>query len=277
MAMLPVVPQDVTDSTKKPDHAYVGPSFGAPVEVREERRQDEKELVKEASTRGLTEARRNAVRQKALAAIPWWYSPHGHLAATTGIGLVVLVGSIIAIARLDPGVRWTDLLVIPGVVLLANYYEWRVHRDVLHKRFWPFEVIYDKHTPMHHMIYVEQDMAIRSVKEFRLVLIPAAGVLGIVLGAAPVALALSHFWSPAAGWLFLLTASLFMVSYEVLHLCYHAPASSFIGRRRLIARLRAHHARHHDPRLMQRYNFNVTVPLFDWLMGTMAPKRGQRS
>jgi hypothetical protein len=23
---------------------------------------------------------------------------------------------------------------------------------------------------------------------------------------------------------------------------------------------------------MQRYNFNVTVPLFDWIMGTMAPK-----
>jgi hypothetical protein len=23
---------------------------------------------------------------------------------------------------------------------------------------------------------------------------------------------------------------------------------------------------------MQRYNFNVTVPLFDWLMGTLAPR-----
>jgi hypothetical protein len=23
---------------------------------------------------------------------------------------------------------------------------------------------------------------------------------------------------------------------------------------------------------MQRYNFNVTIPLFDWLYGTMAPK-----
>jgi Fatty acid hydroxylase superfamily len=283
MATLPVVPRDVDDSATKdaagqrpaPDAAYSGPSFGAASPgLRDARRLEEKELVTQATKRGLTEERRYAVRQKALAAIPWWYSPQGHLAATTGIGLVVLVASIVAIARLDGGVTWTDLLVIPAVVLLANYYEWRVHRDVLHKRFWPFEVIYDKHTPMHHMIYVEEDMAIRDVKEFRLVLIPAAGVLGIVLGVAPLAIAIAHFWSPAAGWLFLLTVSLFMVSYEVLHLCYHAPADSFIGRRKIIARLRAHHARHHDPRLMQRYNFNVTVPLFDWIMGTMAPKRG---
>jgi len=282
MATLPVVPDDLTDAAKK-DAAKprsssasgsAGPSFGANAVDRDDRRLAEKELVKEASKRGLTEERRNAVRQKALAEIPWWYSPYGHLAATTGIGLVVLVASIIAIARLEPGVKWTDLLVIPGVILLANYYEWRVHRDVLHKRFWPFEVIYDKHTPMHHMIYVEEDMALRDVKEFRLVLIPAAGVLGIVLAAAPIAVGLAHFWSNAAGWLFLLTASLFMVSYEVLHLCYHAPATSWVGQRHWIKVLRAHHARHHNPRLMQRYNFNVTVPLFDWIMGTMAPKRG---
>ncbi|MBX3205066.1 MAG: sterol desaturase family protein [Labilithrix sp.] len=278
MATLPVVPPNIDDPAKRgaaprAGDGYSGPSFGAPASVREGRRDDEKQLVREASARGLTKERRDAVRQKALAEIPWWYSPHAHLAATTGIGLAVLVASVVSLARLEVGVRWTDLLVIPAVVLLANYYEWRVHKDVLHKRFWPFEVIYDKHTPMHHMIYVEDDMAVRDVKEFRLVLIPAAGVLGIVLAAAPVAIGLAHFWSAAAGWLFLLSASLFMVVYEVLHLCYHAPADSFIGRQALIRVLRAHHARHHDPRLMQRYNFNVTVPLFDWIMGTMAPER----
>ena len=283
MATLPVVPPNVEDSTKRAatpgagTDGYTGPSFGAPAgvrDLRDDRRAEEKQLVEQASSpRGLTEERRNAVRQKALAEIPWWYNPYAHLAATTGIGLVVLVASIVAIARLEPGVRWTDLLVIPGVVLFADYYEWRVHKDVLHKRFWPFEVIYDKHTPMHHMVYVEEDMALRDVKEFRLVLIPAAGVLGIVLAAAPLAIGISWLWSSAAGWLFLLTTSLFMVTYEVLHLCYHAPTESFIGRLTLIRVLRAHHARHHDPRLMQRYNFNVTVPLFDWIMGTMAPKR----
>lgn len=280
MATLPVVPNDVPelrreDAKARSETAYPGPSFGASPAEREARREEEHMLVKEAKKGRLTEERREAVRRKALAEIPWWYNPYGHLAATTGIGLVVLVASIASLAKL--AVRWTDLLVIPGVVLFANYFEWRVHKHVLHRRFWPFEVIYDKHTPMHHMIYVEEDMALRDVRELRLVLIPAAGVLGIVLAASPVAIGIAWLWSSAAGWLFLLTSSLFMVSYEVLHLCYHAPADSFIGRRKIICVLRSHHARHHDPSLMQRYNFNVTVPLFDWIMGTMAPKRDAAS
>ena len=119
--------------------------------------------VADATRRGLTEARRDAVRKRALAEIPWWYRPHGHLAGTTGIGLAVLVVSGLALAR--TALRWTDLLVIPAVILLANYFEWRVHRDVLHKRRWPLEVIYDKHTPMHHMIYVEEDMALREASQ----------------------------------------------------------------------------------------------------------------
>ena len=231
----------------------------------------ELELVRSAQKHGLSEERRERVRAASLAEIPWWYSPYAHLASTTGIGAAVLALSLYEVGQAS--FRWTDFLVIPVVVAFGNFFEWFVHKDVLHKRRWPVEVIYDRHTPMHHMVYVEEDMALRSVKEFRLILIPAAGVLGIVMAAAPAAFVVAHFWSAAAGWLFLLSASLFMVSYEVLHLCYHAPKDSFIGRLRVIARLRAHHARHHDPRLMQRYNFNVTAPIFDFLLGTMAPKR----
>jgi sterol desaturase/sphingolipid hydroxylase (fatty acid hydroxylase superfamily) len=57
--------------------------------------------------------------------------------------------------------------------------------------------------------------------------------------------------------------------YEWLHLAYHLPDESFIGRRLLIRRLRQHHARHHNPKLMQRWNMNVTLPLFDWVFGTI--------
>ncbi len=229
------------------------------------------ELVKNAAKHGLSDERRDKVRSAALAEIPWWYSPYAHLASTTGIGAIVLVASVLGVARST--FVWTDFLIIPIVIAFGNFFEWLVHKDVLHKRRWPVEVIYDRHTPMHHMVYVEDDMALRSVKEFRLILIPAAGVLGIVVATAPAAFVVAHFWSGAAGWLFLLSASLFMVSYEVLHLCFHAPKDSFIGRLGLIRVLRAHHARHHDPRIMQRYNFNVTVPIFDWIMGTTAPKR----
>src|SRR5687767_7498052 len=147
MATLPIPPRE---------EGYEGPSYGSSTEVREQRRDAEKVLVKDASVGRLTEERRNRVREHSLAEIPWWYSPYGHLAATTGIGVVVLVASLAFIVRYGGAVQWTDLLIVPGVMLLANFYEWRVHKHVLHRRFWPFHVIYDKHTPMHHMIYVEE-------------------------------------------------------------------------------------------------------------------------
>ena len=233
---------------------------------------DDRSLVREASAGRLTEERRERVRAKVTAGIPWWYLPWGHLAATTGIGVAVLVLSTMQLMRLGT-THVTDWLVVPAVFLLANFFEWRVHKHVLHRRRWPMQVIYDQHTPMHHMVYIEEDMALRSTKEFRLVLMPAAGVLGIVLAASPLAIAIGQLWSASAGWLFLLTASLYMVSYEVLHLCYHAPADSFIGRLRFIRVMRVHHAKHHDPRFMQNWNFNVTVPLFDWIMKTIAPNK----
>jgi hypothetical protein len=220
---------------------------------------------------GRNEAQRERVRARIASSIPWWYSPWGHLAATTGIGLAVLAVATARLARLD--LRASDALVVPLVFLFSNFFEWYAHKRFLHRRTWPFEVVYDKHTPGHHMVYVEDDMALRSSNEMRLVLIPAMGVLGIVVTASPVAVLVGTVWSAAAGWLMLLTASLFMVSYELLHLAYHAPAESVASRLGLVRRLRAHHARHHDPRLMQRYNFNVTVPLFDWIMGTRAPER----
>jgi hypothetical protein len=213
-------------------------------------------------------ARRERVRAETMAAIPRWYSPVGHLLATTGIGLTVLV---VALTRVHD-VRALEWLVVPLTFVLANAFEWRVHKGVLHRRFWPFEIIYDRHTPMHHVVYVEDDMVVRSRREWRMVLMPAAGVLGAVLVTAPFAVGLSLLVSANAGWLLLVTASLYMVTYELSHLSYHLPEESFIGRLALVRVLREHHARHHDPRLMQRYNFNVTIPLFDWIHGTIAPR-----
>ncbi len=55
----------------------------------------------------------------------------------------------------------------------------------------------------------------------------------------------------------------YVVSYEWMHLSYHLPPESFVGRLALVRFMRRHHAIHHDPRIMQKWNFNVSVPLWD--------------
>ena len=203
-------------------------------------------------------------KQVILDEIPTSYSPALHLTLTVGSGLAVLVLAIVMIENLT----FWELLTIPAMWVIANLGEWFAHKYVLHRRVPGMTVLYDQHTPRHHVIYPHDEMAIESRKELLLVLIPPFGVAMITLSVSPWALAAGYLWSANAGWLVLVAVALYTVSYEVTHLLYHLPEDHLVTRSALVRFLREHHTRHHDPRLMQRWNFNVTLPLWDVILGT---------
>src|SRR5579871_4551115 len=212
----------------------------------------------EASVR-LGNEKREALRASLLAKIPRWYSPWVHLAFPSLVGIGLITAAILAIHDLQP---W-QLLLVPVVYLVSNATEWRAHRDLLHKRTWPLEALYARHTPEHHRVFVTEDMAIRSCREFRLVLIPFYGIVAIFAGTFPVTLGLFLGGQTNLAALFVATTMGYVVLYEWSHLSYHLPPESFVGRRWLVRVLRKHHATHHAPELMQKWNFNVTVPIWD--------------
>jgi hypothetical protein len=207
-------------------------------------------------------------RARLHASIPARYSPWLHLACTTGIGAVALAVGVWGVRA----PRAVELLTIPITFLVSNLFEWRAHKDLLHRRQKFAAVLYDRHTPEHHMVFGYDDMAVRDWRELRLVLIPAFGIAGIVLTMVPLALLLAHFLGSNVGFLFLVTSALYVVGYELSHLSYHLPEQSFIGRLWLVRVLREQHRRHHHPRLMQKWNFNVTIPIGDWLHRTVVPQ-----
>jgi hypothetical protein len=211
---------------------------------------------------------RSRARARLHGAIPKGYSPWLHLLGTTGVGLAALCLALFNMRRPTA----LELLTIPITFVIANLFEWRAHKDLLHRRMLGFTVLYDRHTPEHHMVFGYDDMAVREWRELRLVLIPAAGVIGIVLFNAPIAWLLGHFLGATVGWLYLVTAAFYVVGYELSHLSYHLPPETFIGRMKLVQVLREQHRRHHPPRLMQKWNFNVTIPLGDLLHRTLVPK-----
>ena len=47
-----------------------------------------------------------------------------------------------------------ELLVVPLVLVLVNLNEWHIHRNILHARTWPLEILFWRHTPEHHVIFV---------------------------------------------------------------------------------------------------------------------------
>ena len=158
--------------------------------------------------------------------MPWWYNPWAHLAFPSAVGL----GAIALAVSLLEDLRPVELLTVPIVLLLVNLNEWHVHRNILHRRYWPLEVLFWRHTPEHHVIYVCDDMAMRSTQEFRLVLIPSYGIIAIFVTALPITIALAMLVSRNVACLWVATTMGYVVAYEWLHLSYHLPADSRIGR-----------------------------------------------
>jgi hypothetical protein len=209
-------------------------------------------------------------RQEVVELIPSWYSPVIHLLTPTAVGIAMLIFAVSHIHALRP----LELCAVPVTLLIAFAFEWRVHKWILHHRTPGVGILYDRHELQHHIVFTYNDMSMRSPRELWLVLMPAYAVVLVTLVNAPLTYGFALLLSPNVGFLYLSTSMVFFVAYEWLHLAYHLPPTSFIGGHRFIARLREHHRRHHDPRLMKRWNFNVTIPAFDWILRTQwSPER----
>ncbi len=206
-----------------------------------------------------------AIRRKLVSRIPRWYIPWVHLTGPSLVGLVLVAA---ALARVRHPTIWELLFVLP-VLVLANANEWMLHKGVLHHRVPGLGFAFVRHTPQHHGAFDSESLAIREPKELKLVLLPAFGVLGMFVGAIPPGVVLGALVSPNVGSLWVATTVSYVLAYEWLHLSYHLPEDGRIGRLAIVRVLRRHHAIHHMPEFMQRWNFNVTVPLWDWVRGTL--------
>ncbi len=213
----------------------------------------------------MTQGSREELRRELLSRVPRWYSPWLHLAIPAVTGLAIVAFALGQVHELQ---AW-QLALVPLFAVVGNAVEWHAHRDLLHRRTWPLEVLYVRHTPQHHALYVADDMFVRHWRELRFVLLPAYGVVAVVGVTSPVTAALWLAGQPNVAALWVSTVVLYVLTYEWLHLAYHLPADGPVGRLALVRWLRRHHQRHHTPALMQRWNFNVTLPLWDLVRGTV--------
>jgi sterol desaturase/sphingolipid hydroxylase (fatty acid hydroxylase superfamily) len=212
----------------------------------------------------LDDRAREMLRKARVAAAPRWYSPWLHLASSFG-----LAGALSVLASLTArDVTAWELATIPVVYLFCNALEWKAHKGLLHRRVPPLGMFYDRHTPVHHRVFVDHDMALRAPGEFGFILMPWYGSVAVFLVTLPLTIGLDFIAGRNVAALFVATSMAYILSYEVLHLAYHLPEDSLIGRLRVIRFLREHHRTHHRPVLSRGWNFNVTLPIWDVLMGT---------
>lgn len=155
-----------------------------------------------------------------------------------------------------------------AAVFFASFFEWTLHRFVMHRRVWKFTYPFERHALIHHRIF-KADHTYHLIHEEDKETIPMAwwnGPLLVFLTAVPFGVA-SFFmqrWGFVCG--ALIGCAAYYGAYEYMHWCMHLPRKRNVERSGLFFRLNGHHLLHH--RYMNK-NFNVVLPLADLLLGTL--------
>ena len=153
-------------------------------------------------------------------------------------------------------------------IFYASFFEWALHRYVMHRPIGKFRYPYETHTLVHHRVF-RADHTYHLIDPKDAKTIPMAwwnGPVLVLLGALPF---LAVAW-PLGKWGMLCGASIaccgYYAVYEYLHWCMHLPKRRNVERSGIFFRLNGHHLLHHR---YMRKNFNVVLPLADLLLGTL--------
>lgn len=165
-------------------------------------------------------------------------------------------------------------------VVYSSFFEWVLHKYVMHRPVWNFSYAFKAHAQTHHRKFrANHTYHLQKGDEAEAHLIRMAwwnGPALILIGVTPIALggmplAFSDWWAvlvvicASAG----LSFALYYGAYEYLHWCMHKPNQRWIERTQLFRFLNEHHFLHH--RHMGK-NFNVVFPCADLLLGTLVMK-----
>lgn len=194
------------------------------------------------------------------------YSGWLHGAFVFGVGGVLMLYCLAQIAQL----QWTHLPLALLALFIANVGEYMAHRQLGHVKRPIGKLFYKRHTGDHHNFFTHDDYLIDNSRDLRVVLFPAFLLVAVAFGIAlPFGLGAAWLFGDDAGWLFAGALLFNYLFYEFIHLCDHLPADKAITRWPLVRQLREHHRLHHDPQHAREVNFNVTLPITDWLLGTL--------
>lgn len=204
--------------------------------------------------------------------IAGWYNGFVHIAIIYIIGLTALYIYTANIKNVTP----LELLTVPIVFLFCNFFEWWLHRYVMHR---PSKnpigrAVYNRHTLQHHQFFTEREMRFADQRDYRVTFFPTYALATFTLISIPGALAAGFVFDANVGWLFISTTTGVYLIYEFMHFCCHVEDNALVRNLPFINTIRRHHTAHHDQSIMMERNMNLTFPIMDWAFGTSDLDRG---
>jgi len=157
---------------------------------------------------------------------------------------------------------------IAAGIVFASFFEWHLHKFVMHRPLGSFRYAFQAHAVVHHKTF-KADHTYHLIHEKDKETIPMAwwnGPVLVAIGVLPFAVL-----SWAIGqWAFVLGGFIAFGSYycfyEYIHWCMHLPKARRVEKPWWFRKLNGHHLLHH--RYMHK-NFNVVLPLADLCLGTL--------
>jgi hypothetical protein len=216
--------------------------------------------------------RQRGYRQVYRERIASWYSGALHVAVIYTIGLTAMA---LYISHMRSP-AWWEYLIVPVVFLVANVFEWWIHRHVMHR---PLankgaRAIYTRHTLMHHQFFTEEEMRFADSHDWRVTFFPPYALIVFILISSPAALVVGWLFTANMGWLLMCTTTSIYLIYEFMHFCCHVNDNWFVRNCPFVNTIRRHHTAHHNQSLMMECNMNLTFPIADWMFGTSDLDRG---
>ncbi|MDZ4816321.1 MAG: fatty acid hydroxylase [Verrucomicrobiota bacterium] len=161
---------------------------------------------------------------------------------------------------------WQAVGFIGGVVY-CSFFEWTLHRFVMHKNLKFFQYPFRSHALIHHTVFkADQTYHFKRHQDKKIV--------KMAWWNAPLmwTIHLPWFYLLQKGtgvhvmWGLLLSMVIYYIVYEYMHYCMHVPKDRNVEFSPIFYKLNGHHLLHH--RYMHR-NFNVVLPLADMILGTL--------
>ena len=87
-------------------------------------------------------------------------------------------------------VRGGSFSIVPVTFLVANFFEWGIHRYVMHRpsQVKAFRAIYNRHTLMHHQFFTDSEMRFADHHDWRVTFFPPYALAIFTLMSIPLAI-----------------------------------------------------------------------------------------
>jgi hypothetical protein len=164
--------------------------------------------------------------------------------------------------------RWFLIAVFVFGLVCFNFLIYFIHRDLGHVKHSWARFFYQRHTGDHHTFFSDTDYVCEQMQDFRVILFPAWLVLFVCLGGYLVVVLARYLGVPEVGHVFAAAVATGYLAYEFFHACHHLPDSYRVTRLPWFKQMREWHRLHHRRELSKHKNFNIVLPLADWVMRT---------